>query len=153
MVSNVQWNGASQGHRKRREHYVDATSQPDFCHIVNQQKLDYTSYLKGLEEWRGKVSEYKPKSCSIPPIPTLPNPFMWMGLILFFFLSLQREVSSPWRSASSTNDGYYQGIRFRNGFFEFHVRKNSSADGQVGASQLNDASGGQVDKEPEHGVS
>ena len=41
--------------------YVDATSQPDFCHIMNQQKFDYTTYVRGLEEWRGKVSDYEPK--------------------------------------------------------------------------------------------
>ncbi|OTA70055.1 hypothetical protein K449DRAFT_459870 [Hypoxylon sp. EC38] len=40
--------------------YVESTSLPTFYHIMNGQRLDYDTYLKGIVDWRGKVSDYKP---------------------------------------------------------------------------------------------
>ncbi|KAI1361329.1 hypothetical protein F5Y08DRAFT_348039 [Xylaria arbuscula] len=40
--------------------YAEATSMPTFYHLMNGQRLPYGVYVKGIEEWRGKISEYKP---------------------------------------------------------------------------------------------
>lgn len=40
--------------------YVEATATPTFYHIMNGKRLDYNTYLKGLEEWRAKISDYEP---------------------------------------------------------------------------------------------
>jgi hypothetical protein len=41
--------------------YAEATVLPTFYHVMNGQRLEYDAYVKGIEEWREKVSEYKPK--------------------------------------------------------------------------------------------
>jgi hypothetical protein len=41
--------------------YVEATVLPTFYHIMNGAKLEYDAYVKGIEEWRAKISDYKPK--------------------------------------------------------------------------------------------
>ncbi len=40
--------------------YAASTTLPTFYHTMNGQRLDYDAYVKGIVEWRGKVSEYKP---------------------------------------------------------------------------------------------
>lgn len=40
--------------------YVEALSTPTFYQIMNGQCLSYDVYLKGIEEWRGKISDYHP---------------------------------------------------------------------------------------------
>jgi hypothetical protein len=40
--------------------YAEATVLPTFYHTMNGHKLDYDTYVKGIEEWRAKISEYKP---------------------------------------------------------------------------------------------
>jgi hypothetical protein len=45
--------------------YVEATTLPKFYHIMNGQRLDYDAYIKGIEEWRAKISDYKPKMCGL----------------------------------------------------------------------------------------
>lgn len=40
--------------------YVEGTSAPTFYHIMNGQRAGYDSYVKNMEEWRSKVSDYKP---------------------------------------------------------------------------------------------
>ncbi|XXG96729.1 hypothetical protein Hte_003020 [Hypoxylon texense] len=40
--------------------YATSTSLPTFYHVMNGQRLSYDDYVKGIVEWRGKVSEYKP---------------------------------------------------------------------------------------------
>lgn len=40
--------------------YVEATATPSFYQIVNGQRLSYDIYLKHIEEWRAKISDYKP---------------------------------------------------------------------------------------------
>ncbi|KIW00380.1 uncharacterized protein PV09_08090 [Verruconis gallopava] len=40
--------------------YAEATGTPDFCHIMNGQKLEGDSYVQGIAEWRAKSSEYHP---------------------------------------------------------------------------------------------
>lgn len=40
--------------------YVEALSTPQFYHLMNGQRLSYDVYLKGIEEWRGKISHYEP---------------------------------------------------------------------------------------------
>jgi hypothetical protein len=40
--------------------YVEATVIPTFYQVMNGERLEYDAYVKGIEEWRGKISEYKP---------------------------------------------------------------------------------------------
>lgn len=40
--------------------YVEATATPGFYHLVNGTRISYDAYVKGIEEWRGKVSHYEP---------------------------------------------------------------------------------------------
>lgn len=40
--------------------YAEATSTPTFYHLMNGQRLSYDVYVKGIEEWRGKISDYEP---------------------------------------------------------------------------------------------
>lgn len=40
--------------------YVEGTSMPNFYHIMNGQRLPMDNYIKGMEEWRAKTSDYKP---------------------------------------------------------------------------------------------
>lgn len=40
--------------------FAETTVTPDFCQIMNGQKLPYDVYVKGLVEWRAKVTDYKP---------------------------------------------------------------------------------------------
>lgn len=40
--------------------YAEATATPTFYHIMNGQHLSYDAYTKGIEEWRGKISDYDP---------------------------------------------------------------------------------------------
>jgi hypothetical protein len=41
--------------------YVEATVLPAFYQISNGAKREYDAYVKGIEVWRSKVSDYKPK--------------------------------------------------------------------------------------------
>ncbi|KAF2116758.1 hypothetical protein BDV96DRAFT_598612 [Lophiotrema nucula] len=41
--------------------YCEGTSTPDFYHLVNGQRTGMDAYIKGIAEWRGRVSDYKPK--------------------------------------------------------------------------------------------
>jgi hypothetical protein len=41
--------------------YAEATTLPTFYHIMNGHRLEYDAYIKGIEEWRGKISDYNPK--------------------------------------------------------------------------------------------
>lgn len=40
--------------------YAEATALPTFYHVMNGQKLDVENFVKGIEEWRGKISAYVP---------------------------------------------------------------------------------------------
>lgn len=40
--------------------YAEATSMPTFYHIMNGQRLEYDAYVRGIDEWRGKISDYEP---------------------------------------------------------------------------------------------
>ncbi|KAI0966503.1 hypothetical protein F4678DRAFT_466334 [Xylaria arbuscula] len=40
--------------------YAEATATPTFHQVINGKHLDFNTYVKGIAEWRGKVSEYKP---------------------------------------------------------------------------------------------
>ncbi|KAK3937249.1 mitochondrial substrate carrier protein [Diplogelasinospora grovesii] len=41
--------------------YAEATSTPDFYHLMNNQRIPYGAFIKGIEEWRGgKTSDYEP---------------------------------------------------------------------------------------------
>ncbi|VUC30546.1 unnamed protein product [Clonostachys rosea] len=40
--------------------YAEALSTPNFYQIMNGKRLEYDTYVKGIAEWRGKVSEYNP---------------------------------------------------------------------------------------------
>lgn len=40
--------------------YVEATSVPTFYHIMNGQRLAYDECIKGVADWRGKVTDYEP---------------------------------------------------------------------------------------------
>ncbi|KAI1386601.1 uncharacterized protein F4822DRAFT_431471 [Hypoxylon trugodes] len=49
-----------QGNPEEAKSYAEATSLPTFYHQMNGRRLAYDDYVKGIVEWRGKVSEYKP---------------------------------------------------------------------------------------------
>ncbi|TEY84200.1 hypothetical protein BOTCAL_0019g00240 [Botryotinia calthae] len=36
--------------------YAEATALPTFYHVMNGRKSDVENFVKGIEEWRGKVS-------------------------------------------------------------------------------------------------
>jgi hypothetical protein len=55
----MQW--SLSGPPEGTKEYVEATTLPTFYHTMNGQKLEMDVYIKGIEEWRSKVSEYKPK--------------------------------------------------------------------------------------------
>jgi hypothetical protein len=40
--------------------FAEATSTPTFYQIMNGQRISYDDYVKGIAEWRGKTSDYKP---------------------------------------------------------------------------------------------
>ncbi|KAF2878552.1 hypothetical protein BDV95DRAFT_624960 [Massariosphaeria phaeospora] len=42
------------------KHMVDTVCTPGFYQVMNGARVGYDEYLKGIEMWRGKVSEYKP---------------------------------------------------------------------------------------------
>ncbi|KAI0182953.1 hypothetical protein EV127DRAFT_377799 [Xylaria flabelliformis] len=39
---------------------AEATSTPTFYHVMNGQRSSLDTYVKGIEEWRSKISEYEP---------------------------------------------------------------------------------------------
>lgn len=40
--------------------YAESTATPTFYQIMNGQRVPYDDYVKGIAEWRGKISDYKP---------------------------------------------------------------------------------------------
>ncbi|KAJ7868341.1 hypothetical protein B0H14DRAFT_3441263 [Mycena olivaceomarginata] len=40
--------------------YAEATTTSSFYQVMNGQRLSYDVYVKGIEEWRVKVSDYDP---------------------------------------------------------------------------------------------
>lgn len=40
--------------------YVEGLSTPTFYTIFNGHRQEYDAYVKGIEEWRSKISDYKP---------------------------------------------------------------------------------------------
>ncbi|CAG8955592.1 hypothetical protein HYFRA_00009546 [Hymenoscyphus fraxineus] len=40
--------------------YAEATSTPAFYQIMNGKRISYSDYVAGIEEWRGKISDYDP---------------------------------------------------------------------------------------------
>jgi hypothetical protein len=42
------------------ELYAKSTSTPSFHHIMNGQRIESEAYVKGIKEWRAKISDYKP---------------------------------------------------------------------------------------------
>ncbi|KAI0838798.1 hypothetical protein F5Y06DRAFT_267901 [Hypoxylon sp. FL0890] len=48
------------GNPDEAQAYAESMMLPTFYHIMNGKRIDYDAYLKGIVEWRGKVSEYKP---------------------------------------------------------------------------------------------
>ncbi|KAI1210334.1 uncharacterized protein F4807DRAFT_422929 [Annulohypoxylon truncatum] len=40
--------------------YAESTTLPTFYHVMNGHRLEFDVYVKGIVEWRGKVSDYKP---------------------------------------------------------------------------------------------
>ncbi len=40
--------------------YAKRLSTPTFYQVMNGQHLSIDTYIEGIAEWRGKVSEYKP---------------------------------------------------------------------------------------------
>lgn len=40
--------------------YAEGTALPGFYHIMNGQRLSMGVFIKGIEEWRAKISDYKP---------------------------------------------------------------------------------------------
>ena len=48
------------GRPEDTDRYVEATSTPAFYQVMNGRRVDYDAYARGIAEWRGKISEYKP---------------------------------------------------------------------------------------------
>ncbi|KAI9647911.1 hypothetical protein NHQ30_004300 [Ciborinia camelliae] len=40
--------------------YAESTSLPTFYHLMNGNRLEFDVFVKGIEEWRAKISDYKP---------------------------------------------------------------------------------------------
>ncbi|ROW14897.1 hypothetical protein VPNG_03430 [Cytospora leucostoma] len=40
--------------------YAEATATPAFYQVFNGQRVAWDAYVKGIEEWRGKISDYEP---------------------------------------------------------------------------------------------
>lgn len=40
--------------------YAEATATSTFYHVMNGQRLSYDVYVKGIEDWRVKISNYEP---------------------------------------------------------------------------------------------
>jgi hypothetical protein len=41
--------------------YAEGTVTSNFYHVMNGQHLAYDAYIKGIADWRGQISDYKPK--------------------------------------------------------------------------------------------
>ena len=48
------------GPPKESKLYVEATTTPTFYHIMNGQRLSCDTFVKSIEEWRSKISDYEP---------------------------------------------------------------------------------------------
>lgn len=40
--------------------YSEATTTSTFYQIMNDHRIAYDDYVKGIAEWRAKISDYKP---------------------------------------------------------------------------------------------
>ncbi|KAI8953811.1 hypothetical protein F4801DRAFT_85912 [Xylaria longipes] len=40
--------------------YAESTVMPTFYQVINGKRLSYDAFVKGIVEWRAKISEYKP---------------------------------------------------------------------------------------------
>ncbi|KAJ3567875.1 hypothetical protein NPX13_g6621 [Xylaria arbuscula] len=40
--------------------YAEATSVPTFYQVVNGKRLSFNEYVKGIEDWRAKIIDFKP---------------------------------------------------------------------------------------------
>jgi hypothetical protein len=65
--------------------YAEATTLPTFYHIMNGHKLDYDAYIAGIQEWRAKISEYKPD----------------VSVKTFYLFNAQSERSGKQRASST----------------------------------------------------
>jgi hypothetical protein len=41
--------------------YAEGIVLPSFYHVMNGDKIEYDTWVKGVAEWRSKTSDYKPK--------------------------------------------------------------------------------------------
>lgn len=41
--------------------YAEATALPTLYQIMNGKRIEYDDYVKGIAEWRGKISHYEPE--------------------------------------------------------------------------------------------
>lgn len=41
--------------------FAESFVLPSFYQVINGKRIDYDAYIKDVQEWRGKISEYKPK--------------------------------------------------------------------------------------------
>ncbi|KAK6860488.1 hypothetical protein PG995_004124 [Apiospora arundinis] len=48
------------GRPEDTKQYVEATTVPTFYQVMNGQQIAYDDYVKGIVQWRGKVTDYKP---------------------------------------------------------------------------------------------
>ena len=54
----MQW--SLTGPSEETKDYVQATTTSSFYHVMNGQRFEAETYTKSIEEWRSKVSDYKP---------------------------------------------------------------------------------------------
>ncbi|KAF2490249.1 hypothetical protein BU16DRAFT_530781 [Lophium mytilinum] len=40
--------------------YAEGTATPTFYQVMNGQRIEYDDYVKGITEWRAKISAYEP---------------------------------------------------------------------------------------------
>ncbi|KAI1269073.1 hypothetical protein F5Y18DRAFT_373514 [Xylariaceae sp. FL1019] len=48
------------GPPEKAEEYGRLNATDNFYHIFNGERSDFNGWVKGIAEWRGKVSDYKP---------------------------------------------------------------------------------------------
>ena len=48
------------GRPEDAKQYVESTTVPTFYQVMNGKRIAYDDYVKGIVDWRGKVTDNKP---------------------------------------------------------------------------------------------
>lgn len=49
------------GPPEEAKQYAEGTATSSFYHVMNGQHSPYDAWVKGIAEWRAKISDYEPK--------------------------------------------------------------------------------------------